>query len=66
MYHQKHYGLLNFNQLDRIISEKTIVNIGDNLMALAYAVDIVIHYVANKKYTVVLGRILNELNRLVA
>lgn len=65
-YHEKDYSLLNFNQLERIIEQKAIIDIGLQLQALTNAIDIILLSLASRKYSPNLRKTLNLLNKLLA
>jgi hypothetical protein len=64
-YHEREYGLLNFNQMERMVEERTIVELGEKLALLDASAEILIRLVSNKRYSHGLTVALNTLNRLI-
>jgi hypothetical protein len=65
-YHKKQFSLLNFNQLERLIEEKTLIDIVDTLTAVNHCATILTNQLVSKRYSVTLSRALQELGRLIA
>lgn len=64
-YHNKQFGLLNFNQLERVIEEKALIDIADSLQTITHCVDILVNQIITRKYSLTLSKALQTLSRLI-